>query len=356
MRRRARGRADPEPPVATACRTRDARTGSRCSAGSACCSPRSRSRCTSWRWSPAAWPPTPTGCPGATCTSSRSPAPSSSPCSTLLLRRFALAVDGPDRARVVVLPLLMVAVDLALRAGRAAHRGALLARGWSSTWCPRSSRPARSRSAASARCSTCSRSARPASTTGYLARVPALASLDRMSYRMHAFAFPVWTFAVLITGPIWAHQAWSSYWNWDPKEVWAFITWVVYAAYLHARTTAGWKGRNAAVPGAGRALATLWFNFIGINFFSTHQPALVRRGRPGCRRRAPGTRDRHRVRRRCRPDAGACCLRSRSRRKSGSSSGRDRAARLRRRPWARGPASWRRRTMEPRRWMTRTTR
>ena len=86
---------------------------------------------------------------------------------------------------------------------------------------------------------------------GYLARLPELASLDRISYRMHAFAFPVWTFAVLITGPIWAHQAWSSYWNWDPKEVWAFITWVVYAAYLHARATVGWKGRNAALRRAG---------------------------------------------------------------------------------------------------------
>ena len=85
---------------------------------------------------------------------------------------------------------------------------------------------------------------------------------------MHAFGFPVWTFAVLITGPIWAHQAWSSYWNWDPKEVWAFITWVVYAAYLHARATAGWKGRNAAIV-ALVGLATLWFNFIGINFFSS---------------------------------------------------------------------------------------
>ena len=73
---------------------------------------------------------------------------------------------------------------------------------------------------------------------------------------------------MLITGPIWAHQAWSSYWNWDPKEVWAFITWVVYAAYLHARTTAGWKGRNAAIL-ALVGVATLWFNFIGINYFST---------------------------------------------------------------------------------------
>jgi cytochrome c-type biogenesis protein CcsB len=109
---------------------------------------------------------------------------------------------------------------------------------------------------------------RSTATRGYLARVPQVADLDRISYRMHAFGFPVWTFAVLITGPIWAHQAWSSYWNWDPKEVWAFITWVVYAAYLHARATAGWKGRNAAVV-ALVGLATLWFNFIGINFFSS---------------------------------------------------------------------------------------
>lgn len=103
---------------------------------------------------------------------------------------------------------------------------------------------------------------------GWLARVPTLDALDKLAYRVHAFAFPVWTFAVLITGPIWAHEAWSRYWNWDPKEVWAFITWVVYAGYLHARATAGWKGRNAAIL-ALIGLATLWFNFIGINYFST---------------------------------------------------------------------------------------
>ena len=105
-------------------------------------------------------------------------------------------------------------------------------------------------------------------TTGSMARVPSLPTLDRLAYRIHAFAFPVWTFAVLITGPIWAHEAWSRYWNWDPKEVWAFITWVVYAAYLHARATAGWRGRNAALL-ACVGVATLWFNFIGINYFST---------------------------------------------------------------------------------------
>ncbi|HEX4686653.1 MAG TPA: c-type cytochrome biogenesis protein CcsB [Nocardioides sp.] len=107
-----------------------------------------------------------------------------------------------------------------------------------------------------------------AADRGYVARLPSLPTLDRVSYRIHAFAFPVWTFAVLISGPIWAHQAWSSYWNWDPKEVCAFITWVVYAAYLHARATAGWRGRNAAIL-ALVGVATLWFNFIGINYFST---------------------------------------------------------------------------------------
>ena len=115
--------------------------------------------------------------------------------------------------------------------------------------------------------------------TGYLARVPEPAVLDRTAYRLHAFAFPVWTFAVLITGPIWAHQAWSTYWNWDPKEVWAFITWVVYAAYLHARATAGWRGRNAAYL-ALLGMATLWFNFIGINYFSTTSQHSYANGAP----------------------------------------------------------------------------
>ncbi len=101
---------------------------------------------------------------------------------------------------------------------------------------------------------------------GYLARLPKLEVLDRIAYRTHAFAFPIWTFAALIAGPIWAHYAWGRYWGWDPKEVWAFITWVVYAAYLHARATSGWKGRQAAMV-ALVGLATLWFNFVGINFF-----------------------------------------------------------------------------------------
>jgi cytochrome c-type biogenesis protein CcsB len=101
---------------------------------------------------------------------------------------------------------------------------------------------------------------------GLMDMLPAAEPLDRFAYRVHAVGFPIWTFAVLIAGPIWAEYAWGSYWNWDPKEVWAFITWVVYAAYLHARATAGWKGRAAAWL-ALIGFASLLFNFVGINFF-----------------------------------------------------------------------------------------
>ncbi len=101
---------------------------------------------------------------------------------------------------------------------------------------------------------------------GYLDRLPGLPALDRLSYRLNAFGFPIWTFAALVAGPIWAEYAWGRYWNWDPKEVWAFITWVVYASYLHARATAGWRGKGAAII-AIVGFATLIFNFVGINFF-----------------------------------------------------------------------------------------
>jgi cytochrome c-type biogenesis protein CcsB len=104
--------------------------------------------------------------------------------------------------------------------------------------------------------------------TGYLWRLPPSASIDRLAYRVHAFAFPVWTFAALIAGPIWAEYAWGRYWGWDPKEVWAFITWVVYASYLHARATAGWRGRSAAVL-ALVGFTTFVFNFVGINLLAS---------------------------------------------------------------------------------------
>ncbi len=102
---------------------------------------------------------------------------------------------------------------------------------------------------------------------GFLWRTPTAEAIDRIAYRVHAFAFPLWTFAVLC-GAIWAQYAWGRYWGWDPKEVWAFITWVAYAAYLHARATAGWQGRAAAYV-ALLGYATFIFNFVGINLFGS---------------------------------------------------------------------------------------
>ena len=100
---------------------------------------------------------------------------------------------------------------------------------------------------------------------GFMTRLPSADALDRAAYRMHAFAFPVWTFAV-IAGAIWAENAWGRYWGWDPKETWAFITWLVYACYLHARATAGWRGRKAAYI-ALVGYGTFLFNYLVVNIF-----------------------------------------------------------------------------------------
>ena len=98
-------------------------------------------------------------------------------------------------------------------------------------------------------------------------RLPSLDVLDQLSYRLVAFVFPLWTFAV-IAGAIWAESAWGRYWGWDPKETWAFITWVAYAAYLHARVTVGWRGRRAAwlCIFAG---STFLFNYVYVNVWGT---------------------------------------------------------------------------------------
>ena len=98
-------------------------------------------------------------------------------------------------------------------------------------------------------------------------RLPTLELLDQLSYRLVAFVFPLWTFSV-IAGAIWAEGAWGRYWGWDPKETWAFITWVGYAAYLHARVTIGWRGRRAAwlCLFAG---STFLFNYVYVNIWGT---------------------------------------------------------------------------------------
>jgi cytochrome c-type biogenesis protein CcsB len=94
-------------------------------------------------------------------------------------------------------------------------------------------------------------------------KLPGADALDRLAYRITIVAFPLFTFAI-ITGAIWAEAAWGRFWGWDPKETVAFVSWVIYAAYLHARATAGWRtGRAAWVNVAG--FATVVFNLFFIN-------------------------------------------------------------------------------------------
>jgi cytochrome c-type biogenesis protein CcsB len=90
------------------------------------------------------------------------------------------------------------------------------------------------------------------STRRPVKRLPSPDHLDRVAYRTGTFGFVTLTFAI-ITGAVWAEAAWGRYWGWDPKETVAFVSWVCYAAYLHARSTAGWHGRPAA-----------WINIIGM--------------------------------------------------------------------------------------------
>lgn len=102
--------------------------------------------------------------------------------------------------------------------------------------------------------------------TGVLGALPDSGNLERLSYRLTAIAFPIWTIGPLILGAVWAEVSWGRYWGWDPKEVWALITWLAYAAFLHARATAGWKGTKASVV-ALLGYATLIFSYFGVNIF-----------------------------------------------------------------------------------------
>jgi cytochrome c-type biogenesis protein CcsB len=108
---------------------------------------------------------------------------------------------------------------------------------------------------------------RAAPSDGIMGLLPAPEVLDRLAYRTVMFAFPLWTFGI-IAGAIWADQAWGRYWGWDPTETWAFITWVVYACFLHARSTAGWRGRKAAVIQL-IGFCCLLFNMVGVSLFIT---------------------------------------------------------------------------------------
>jgi cytochrome c-type biogenesis protein CcsB len=88
-------------------------------------------------------------------------------------------------------------------------------------------------------------------------------TLDNISYRIIGLGFPLLTIGI-IAGGVWANEAWGSYWSWDPKETWALITWLVFAAYLHARITKGWQGRRPALLAAA-GFVVVWICYLGVN-------------------------------------------------------------------------------------------
>jgi cytochrome c-type biogenesis protein CcsB len=88
-------------------------------------------------------------------------------------------------------------------------------------------------------------------------------TLDNISYRIIGLGFPLLTIGI-IAGAVWANEAWGSYWSWDPKETWALITWLVFAAYLHARITRGWQGRRPAIL-AATGFIVVWICYLGVN-------------------------------------------------------------------------------------------
>ncbi len=88
-------------------------------------------------------------------------------------------------------------------------------------------------------------------------------TLDNISYRIIGLGFPLLTIGI-IAGAVWANEAWGTYWSWDPKETWALITWLVFAAYLHARITRGWQGRRPAIL-ASTGFVVVWICYLGVN-------------------------------------------------------------------------------------------
>ena len=91
-----------------------------------------------------------------------------------------------------------------------------------------------------------------------------LQTVDIWSYRIIGLGFPFLTLGI-ISGAVWANEAWGSYWSWDPKETWALITWLVFAIYLHSRLLKGWQGKNAAILGSF-GFFVIWICYLGVNF------------------------------------------------------------------------------------------
>ena len=104
----------------------------------------------------------------------------------------------------------------------------------------------------------------PSNEISELGKLKLLQSIDNWSYRIIGLGFPFLTIGI-ISGGVWANEAWGSYWSWDPKETWALITWLVFATYLHARITKGWEGKKTAILG-GLGFFVIWICYLGVNF------------------------------------------------------------------------------------------
>ena len=91
-----------------------------------------------------------------------------------------------------------------------------------------------------------------------------LNSIDHLSYRIIGLGFPLLTIGI-ISGAVWANEAWGSYWSWDPKETWALITWLIFASYLHSRLNQSWKGKKPAIL-ASIGFFIVWICYLGVNF------------------------------------------------------------------------------------------
>ena len=104
----------------------------------------------------------------------------------------------------------------------------------------------------------------PSTEISELGKLKLLQSLDNWSYRIIGLGFPFLTIGI-ISGGVWANEAWGSYWSWDPKETWALITWLVFATYLHARITKGWEGKKTAILGS-LGFFIIWICYLGVNF------------------------------------------------------------------------------------------
>jgi cytochrome c-type biogenesis protein CcsB len=101
-------------------------------------------------------------------------------------------------------------------------------------------------------------------TTSNSSQFSLLETIDTWSYRIIGLGFPFLTIGI-ISGAVWANEAWGSYWSWDPKETWALITWLIFAIYLHSRLLKGWQGKKAAILGSV-GFFVIWICYLGVNF------------------------------------------------------------------------------------------